>query len=452
MSRTLLFKGARVIDATAGADAIGDVYVRDGVLSRKRIEDERADAVYDCRGLVLCPALVDLHCHLREPGGERKETVASGTAAAAAGGFGSVCAMPNTRPAYDSVQNAEMAETQHSEGARVHVYRIAAVTEGRAGKKLVDIDALAEHGVVGFSDDGDYLQDAALMRDALIAASRHRLPVMDHAQDNGLVKGGVMHEGEISRLLGVGGMPPEAEELAVARDIALARLTGGHMHICHITTARSLEMVRAAKAEGVHVTAEVTPHHLMLTDEDAQTSGKSGTAAFNNDAKVNPPLRGRADTRALLRGLADGTIDAIATDHAPHAPEDKSGSPDEAAFGISGFETALAVVVTLCDGGVLTIERAIEALTTGPVRVLAGHGPKAGLVEGSAAEFVLFDPNVTWKVDASAFLSRGKNTPLNGRTLRGRVLTTFVNGAPAYWRDVLESRLTSGTPAAHPPQ
>ncbi|MFC2008674.1 dihydroorotase [Chloroflexota bacterium] len=392
MSKNLALLGARIVDPTTGVDAMGNVYVNDGVVSREAGTDG-GYVTYDCRGLVLCPAFIDLHCHLREPGFEGKETVASGSAAAVAGGFASVCAMPNTRPAYDSVENAVLIEERHSSGQCVHVYRIAAVTVGREGRELVDVGALSQYGVVGFSDDGGYVWDAVMMRDALTRAKDFELPIIDHAQDDGLVAGGVMHEGDVSRRIGVPGMPAEAEELAVARDIALARLTGGHVHIAHVTTARALRIVKVAKAEGLHVTTEVTPHHLMLTDEDAVVRGQDGHEAFNNNAKVNPPLRTKADTAALQQGLMDGTIDAIATDHAPHTMADKSGSPAEAAFGISAFETALGVAVTLCHQGALTLECVIDALTVGPTRVLAGHGPPTGLARGEPAEFVLFDPN-----------------------------------------------------------
>ena len=443
MSSNLALTGARVMDPTTGADSTGNVYVRDGVLSREPGTDG-GYVTYDCRGLVLCPAFIDLHCHLREPGLERKETVATGTTSAAAGGFASVCAMPNTQPAYDSIENAVLAEGEHSSDAAVHVYRIAAVTLGREGRQLVDVEALSEYGVVGFSDDGGYVWDAVVMRDALTKAREYGLPIIDHAQDDGLVSGGVMHQGDVSRRLGVPGMPAEAEELAVARDIALARLTRGHVHIAHVTIGRALEMIRAARAEGLRVTTEVTPSHLMLTDEDAVMLGQDGHEAFNNNAKVNPPLRTKADTTALQQGLMDGTIDAIVTDHAPHTASDKSGSPVEAGFGISAFETALSVALTLCHEEKLTLERVVEALTIGPMRVLAGHGPVTGLAEGEPAEFVLFDPNAIWTVDSESFVSKGKNTPLDGRTLHGRVMATFVDGSPAYWRDAMESRLTSG--------
>lgn len=443
----LALKGTRIIDPTSGVDALGSIYVTNGLLSRHPVGGGDY-TTYDCRGLVLAPAFIDLHCHLREPGFEDKETVATGTAAAAAGGFGSVCAMPNTRPAYDSIDNAVLTEEKHSSDQSVHVYRIAAVTIERKGHELVDIDALAEYGVVGFSDDGAYVWDAVMMRDALIRARGHGLPIIDHAQDDGLVAGGVMHAGDVSRRLGVPGMPCEAEELAVARDIALARLTGGHVHIAHVTTARALQMVKTAKAEGLRVTTEVTPHHLVLTDEDAIVRGPDGHESFNNSAKVNPPLRTKADTTALQQGLMDGTIDAIATDHAPHTLADKSGSPVEAAFGISAFETALGVALTLCHEGNLTLECVIDALTVGPMRVLAGHGPSTGLVEGEPAEFVLFDPNTIWTVDSASFVSNGKNTPLDGRTLYGMVMATLVDGSPAYWHDGMKSRLSWGAPGA----
>jgi dihydroorotase len=294
--------------------------------------------------------------------------------------------------------------------------------------------------VAGFSDDGDYVADSAMMRDALSQAARAGLPVMDHAQDGRLVSGGVLHEGDAARRLKLRGMPAEAEEVAVGRDIALARLTGGHAHICHITTARAVDMVRRAKDDGVRVTAEATPHHLTLTDADCIETGASGEVRFNNDAKVNPPLRGREDVQAVVRGLADGAIDAIATDHAPHTAADKVGSPGEAAFGISVFETALASVLELYHRGEVSLARLVHCLTVGPAGVLGARLPLPSAAPGAPACLVLFDPVASWVVDPTRFHSRGRNTPLAGRTLRGMVVATLLDGRFVYVADSLSGR------------
>ncbi|MCK9356189.1 MAG: dihydroorotase [Dehalococcoidia bacterium] len=443
MTRTIVFHGARLLDPGNGIDRVADLAVRDGRIAAEAAADAGSIHI-DCRGLVLAPAFIDLHCHLREPGGEVKETIESGTAAAAAGGFGTVCCMPNTNPVIDSVEHLGLLRERLARSASVRVLPIAAVTVGRRGETLVDCETLAVRGVVGFSDDGDYVSDACIMRDALKMARALGLPVIDHAQDGGLVAGGVMHEGEVSRLLGLPGMPAESEELAVGRDIALARLTGGHVHIAHITTARAVEMVRRARDEGVNVTAEATPHHMLLTDADAVSYGRDGTARFNAQAKVNPPLRTTRDAAAVIRGLMEGVVDAVATDHAPHTEADKAGAPERAAFGISGFETALGAMLTLCNEGPLTLTQVVRCLTTGPAAVLGRNAPCVGLLPGRAAEFVLFDAEAQWTVDGASFVSRGRNTPLEGRRLVGRVLATFVDGSCVYAGGNLAARCTGG--------
>jgi len=443
MTRTIVFHDARLLDPGNGIDRVADLTVRDGRVAPEAGADAGSIHV-DCRGLVLSPAFIDLHCHLREPGGEAKETIASGTAAAAAGGFGTVCCMPNTNPVIDSVEHVDLLRERIARSASVRVLPIAAVTVGRRGETLVDCESLAGRGVVAFSDDGDYVSDARVMRDALKLGRTLGLPVIDHAQDGGVVAGGVMHEGEVSRLLGLPGMPAEAEEVAVGRDIALARLTGGHVHIAHITTARAVEMVRRARDEGVTVTAEATPHHMLLTDSDAVAYGRDGAARFNAQAKVNPPLRTTRDAAAVIRGLMEGVVDAIATDHAPHTEADKRGAPERVAFGISGFETALAAMLTLCKEGPLTLTQVVRCLTTGPTTVLGRNAPCTGLLPGRAAELVLFDAETQWTVEVAHFVSRGRNTPLEGRRLNGRVLATFVDGSCVFVGGNLAARCTGG--------
>jgi len=353
--------------------------------------------------------------------------------------------MPNTRPPLDSVARIQALNDIINRDAKVTVLPIASVTLGRRGESLVDIRALAAAGVVGFSDDGDYVSDAVVMRDALSQASGVGLPVIDHAQDGRLVSGGVLNEGAVSKRLKLRGMPAEAEELAVGRDIALARLTGGHIHIAHITTCRAVDMVRRARDEGVRVTAEATPHHMLLTDEDAAIRDASGNERFNNNAKVNPPLRSAEDAAGVVRGVAEGVIDAIATDHAPHTAADKAGSPGEAAFGISVFETALASVLTLCHRGDLSISRAVHCLTVGPAAVLRAASVRPSMAAGTTAGMVLFDPDALWTVDSSRFVSRGLNTPLEGRELRGLVLGTVVGGRCVFAAHSLSRRCSGGS-------
>jgi len=441
---TVVFHSARLLDPGNGIDRIGDVSVTDGRLIFGRPVEDIDVLHVDCRGLVLSPTFIDLHCHLREPGYEAKETISTGTAAAAAGGFGTVCCMPNTNPAIDSVEHLALLHQRIARGAWVRVLPIAAVSIGRLGNRLVDFEALAAAGAVGFSDDGEYIWDACVMRDALRATLSLGVPVIDHAQDGALVAGGVMHEGEVSHRLGLPGMPPEAEEMAVGRDIALARLTGGHVHIAHITTARAVDMVRRARDEGLRVTAEATPHHMFLSDADALVYDRESGTRFNPQAKVNPPLRPVRDAAALVRGLIDGAIDAIATDHAPHADVDKAASPECVAFGISGFETALASMLTLSAEGPLSLVQVVRGLTSGPGAVLGSCSPAVGLVAGLVAECVLFDPHVQWTVQAASFLSKGRNTPLEGRQLRGRVLLTLVDGCCRFVSDSLAGRCSGG--------
>jgi dihydroorotase len=372
----------------------------------------------DGRGLIAVPGFIDLHCHLRQPGFEHKESIASGTRAAAAGGFTTVCCMPNTEPAIDTVGTLQYVLDVADREAAVRVLPIAAITRGRAGRELTDMAELAAAGAVAFSDDGNPVASSAVMRHALEYAGSFDRVVVDHCEDSELTRGAAMHEGLVSERLGLPGWPAAAEEIMVARDVALAEATGARVHIAHLSTAGGVDIVRNAKRRGVRVTAEVTPHHLTLTDECVERG------AYDANCKVNPPLRTARDIDALVDGLLDGTIDAIATDHAPHALVDKAVEFEQAAFGISNIETAFGQVMGLVHSGRLPFDLVIEKLTTGPCSVFGLRLPQD--------DWVLIDPDAEWTVDVRAFQSRGRNTPLDGATLRGRVTVTICRGRVVY--------------------
>ena len=421
-----------MIDPANSVDATADVLIADSRIAEVGPNSSKdATASIDASGLIVCPGFVDIHAHLREPGFEHKETIASGTLAAARGGFTTVCAMPNTEPPIDSAGMIEfilrMAQTQ---GA-VRVLPIACITRGRAGKELADLAELAQVGAVAFTDDGAPIADPHLMRRALEYAGMLGVPVTDHCEDPMLSAGGVMHEGWVSTRLGLQGIPASAEETMVARDIALAEATGSHVHIAHVSTAGSVDSIRLAKSHRVRVTAEVTPHHLALTHEAIISSGEApGGLAYDTNAKVNPPLRTPSDVAACIEGLRDGTIDCIATDHAPHAIQDKLCEFDSAAFGISGLETALGLALRA-----LSLEEAIPALTIGPVRALGldHHVEGLGTLSvGAPGDVVLLDPDAEWTVEPEVFASKGKNTPLAGSTLRARVMIAIYGGRIAF--------------------
>jgi len=441
-AESLAIRGGRVLDPGQGLDTVGDVLIRDGRIAAVgqgvAVEAERA---IDASGLIVCPGFVDLHCHLREPGFEHKETIATGTLAAARGGFTTVCCMPNTEPPVDSAAVVEfILRTAGSQG-HVRVLPIGCVSRGRAGKELAEMGDLADAGAVAFSDDGSPVADAALLRRALEYSTTFGLPLVEHCEEPSLSRDGVMHEGWVATRLGLRGIPAAAEEAAVARAIALADLTGAHLHVAHVSTAGGVDLVRRAKERGSPVTAEVTPHHLALTHEAVMAgAGESpGGLAYDTNAKVNPPLRTPADAEACLRGLLDGTIDAIATDHAPHAIEDKLCEFDHAAFGVSGLETALGLCLTLVHEGRLDLPTLVYKLTAGPVRAFGlervAPGPSAplraglgSLAVGAPGDVVVFDPQAEWTVEPERFASKGKNTPLAGRRLRGRVVATVYEG------------------------
>lgn len=425
MSRLRLV-GGRVIDPAAGRDEIADLVLEGGRILGVEAATGCAEGEHtvDVAGLVVAPGFVDLHCHLREPGYEAKETVASGTRAAAAGGFTTVCAMPNTNPTLDTGSDVDALLAIARRDAVVRVLPIGTVTKRQEGQELSEMGDMAAAGAVAFSDDGKMVRTAGLMRRALEYSLLVGKPISDHAEDPALVQGGVMNEGTVATRLGLKGVPHAAEEVAVARDLALARLTGGMLHLAHVSTAGAVEQVRRAKAEGVRVTAEVTPHHLMLAD--AEVAGGSSGRPYNTNARVNPPLRTPADAVALADGLRDGTIDCIATDHAPHAWVDKACEFDQAAPGISNLETAFGLLMGLVHGGSLTLPRLIAALTCRPCAAWAL--PYGALKNGAAADIVVLDPNRSWMVDPARFHSRGRNTPLEGRTLVGAVVMTIADG------------------------
>ena len=441
MPDRLLIHNGRILDPANGIDlARGDVLVEDGRIvavgagltppPAPSPSTGRGLREIDASGLIVAPGFVDLHTHLREPGFEYKETVETGTRAAARGGFTTVCAMPNTEPTMDSRATVDFVMDRAREGALVRVLPIGAVTKGRAGKQLAEFGELSDAGCIGFSDDGSPVADAAIMRRALEYAGTFGLPIIDHCEDPQLA-GGVMHEGWVSARLGLRGIPSASEENMVARDIALARQTGAHVHIAHLSTAGSVELVRRAKADGVHVTAEVTPHHLALNHEHIMHSPTVAGLAYDTNAKMYPPLRGAEDAAACLTGLLDGTIDAIATDHAPHAVQEKLCEFDDAANGIIGLETALS----LCLMSGAPVERIVEALTVGPVRALGLDRRIEGigtLSPGAPADIVLFDPDREWTEERDTILSKGKNTPMLGVTLRGQVVTTIYGGMVVY--------------------
>ena len=442
--KTLLIKGGRIIDPGQGIDHTADLLLAKGVVKglASQIDPPDGAMTIDATGMVVSPGFIDLHCHLREPGFEYKETIATGTLAAARGGFTTVCAMPNTNPTMDTRATIDfVTRTAREEGA-VRVLPIGCITKGSLGKELAEMGELAEAGAIGFSDDGHPVADSNMMRQALSYSSAHGLPIIDHCEAPDMFRDGVMNEGWVSNHLGLRGVPSSAEDVMVARDIALAELTGGRLHLAHVSTAAAVQAVRDAKKRGLNVTGEVTPHHLTLTDR--AILGRSGNgvpdefdpltpAAYDTNAKVNPPLRSQKDVDAMVEALADGLVDVIATDHAPHSIVEKLCTFDEADFGISVLETTLGSVLSLVHSGKITLPALVEKLTAAPARFLLASSASVdsrlgSLQDGAPADVTVFDPNAKWTVDPTEFASKGKNTPLAGATLKGRVLTTVVGG------------------------
>lgn len=427
----LLLTGARVIDPSQNLDSRLDIFIDKGKIAKigtnlsKTVKSEDADKitkVVDLPGMIIVPGLIDMHTHLREPGYEYKETIATGAAAAVAGGFTSIACMPNTQPVNDSRSITEFIIRKAAEASLANVYPVGAISVNSAGTKLTEFWDLKEAGIVAVSDDGRPVMDAALMRRALEYAHSLQLPVISHCEDTNLSANGLMNEGYFSTILGLNGIPSIAEETMVARDLLIAEFTQTTLHIAHVSTAGSVRLIREAKKRGVRITAETAPHYFILTDEALQE--------YDTNYKVNPPLRSDQDVRAIKEGLADGTIDAIACDHAPHGRTDKEVEFEYAANGISGLETSLALSLNLIHDKTLTWPELVAKMTVNPARIL--NLPKGTLQEGADADLTVIDPLREWTVDVEAFRSRGKNSPFNGRPLRGKAILTIVGGDIKY--------------------
>lgn len=424
-----LIRNGRIIDPIQKIDKIYNVLIADGTIAWSgQGEPDVAGSEYsvvEAQNLVVCPGFIDLHCHLREPGFEDKETIATGTKAAAKGGFTTVCCMPNTDPPIDNRSVVDYVKDKATTEGVVRVLPIGCITKGRQGEALSEMGEMAQAGVVGFSDDGGSVMNSRLMRQALDYSRIFDLPVIEHCEDKVLAEGGQMNEGIIATRLGLAGIPSAAEEIIVARDILLAELTGARLHIAHVSTQGSVELIRQAKLKGIRVTAEVTPHHLTLSEEKV--------IGYDTRSKVNPPLRAREDIEALIQGLKDGTIDAIATDHAPHTSVDKLCEFAYAPFGISILETALGSLLGLVEQGKIDMNLMISKLTMGPAGIIGDKFGKLGTLKaGSSADIMVFDPDREWVVNPRTFASKGKNTPLEGATLSGQVMMTFYRGEKVY--------------------
>ena len=424
---SILIKGGRIIDPSQDIDRKGNVLIENGKIksfpkTTKKFEDDKKVTVINAKGKVVSPGFVDIHVHLREPGFEHKETISSGCESAAAGGFTSIVCMPNTNPVNDNASVTEYILLKARTEGIVNVFPIGAITKGELGESLAQIGEMYEAGCVAVSDDGMPVMNSKVMRHAMEYVQAFDIPVVSHAEDKNLSGPGVMNEGDVSTELGLAGIPCASEDVMVSRDITVAELTGARLHICHVSTAGSVRLIRAAKKRGVRVTAEVTPHHFILTDE--------AVGQYDTNAKMNPPLRGKKDRKAVIEGLKDGTLDAIATDHAPHSEDEKKVEFDLAPFGIVGLETALPLSLKLVEDGVLTLSQVVSKLTDSPSNVL--NLGKGTLEIGSAADVVIFDPEEEITVDREKFHSKAKNSPFHGWELKGAVHSTIVNGKVVY--------------------
>jgi dihydroorotase len=435
---SLLIRGGHLIDPSQGVDQVGDLLIAEGQIVQigGTVIPSKAQNL-DATGLAVCPGFIDLHCHFREPGFEDKETIATGTKAAALGGFTTVCCMANTEPPLDNAAVIDWVKRKASKDNFVAVLPVGCITKGRKGEELTDMAGLAEAGVVAFSDDGDPVASSQLMRRALEYSRDLGLPIIDHCEDKALSDNGIINEGQISAKLGLKGIPAAAEEIMVARDLILAKLTKARLHIAHVSTKGSVELIRRAKEEGISVTAEVTPHHLTLTEE--KIAGESPNKSFDTNAKVNPPLRTKEDVEALIKGLKNGVIDAIATDHAPHTLADKNCGLELAAFGISGLETALGCLMSLVHQGEISLTQLISKLTCEPAKVIGRNGELGTLKAGAPANITILDSDREWIVNSRNFASKGKNTPYDGNQFKGKIMATIANGRIVYIDDSLLS-------------
>ncbi|HKN48457.1 MAG TPA: dihydroorotase [Candidatus Polarisedimenticolia bacterium] len=426
---SLLLKGGRVVDPASGTDGRFDLLLVDGRVAERRAAGGAGGGrsappgtvVLDATGRIVCPGFVDMHVHLREPGQEHKETIETGTRAAAAGGFTSVACMPNTEPANDGLAVTEYVVTEARRRGVVNVFPIGSVSKGGKGEELAEIGDMVRSGIVAVSDDGRPVATSYLMRMALEYTKLFGIPVIDHCEDRSLSAGGVMNEGFVATVLGLEGIPASGEEIAVGRDLALAAMTGGRLHVAHLSTRGSLERVRRARQDGIPVTCEVTPHHLVLNETAVMDS------QYDPNTKMNPPLRSEEDRQALVEGLRDGTIDAVATDHAPHHDDEKLQEFDDAPFGIVGLETAVALMMDrLVRPGIIDLARLVALMSVNPARILGIK--KGSLAVGQDADATVIDPDLTRTVDVAAFLSKSRNSPFHGWTLTGWPVATIVGG------------------------
>ncbi len=426
--KSLLIKNGHVVDPANGRDEPLDLYIRNGKIKEvgKRVR-AKADETLDARGLYVVPGLIDMHAHLREPGREDEETITSGTRAAAAGGFTSVCVMPNTTPVIDSQTGIKYIVTCAQTNGVVNVYPIAAITKNRQGEEINEFGDLITHGAIAFSDDGLPVMNSDIMRRALEYTAMFDVPILDHCEDLNLSEGGMINEGYISTILGLKGIPSSAESTLVARDIELAEFTGGRVHICHVSTRPSIELIQLAKHQDIRITAEVTPHHLTLTEESVRL------LSFNTNTKVKPPLCSEMDRQSLINALLSGTIDVIATDHAPHTNIEKDKVYTEAPFGLIGLETAVPVLLTdLVNPGIIPFSLMIEKMTISPARILKLD--RGTLSVGAVADVTLINPKKQWTISAKRFFSKSANSPFIGKRVKGAVHGTIVGGTLIYFQ------------------
>lgn len=426
----ILIKNGRLLDPATATDAVMDVWIEDGVILKRTAPEETADAdipaktqIIDAKGCYVCPGLIDLHVHLRDPGFTQKETIETGSKAMAKGGYTSVCCMPNTKPVTDCPEVVQYIFDETERVSPINIYPVGAVTKGQAGETLAEIEAMADMGVKAISEDGKSVMNAALYAEGMKLAAKRDMVVMAHCEDRNLVRGGCINAGAKSEELGVNGITNAVEDVIVARDILLAKETGARLHLCHCSTEDSVKMVAEAKRDGIKVTAEVCPHHFVMTDDEI--------VAGDSNYKMNPPLRTRRDVDALIAGLKDGIMDCISTDHAPHTAKEKAQPLEKAPFGIVGSETAVALTMTyLVKPGHLTPMQMVEKMSCNPAEVLKID--RGSLAVGKTADVTIIDPEEQYVIDPETFVSKGKNTPFGGRTVYGRVRYTLVNGQVVY--------------------